>query len=256
MRNRKFALGLAVAALGIVMAGCNDDPLAGITPATPPPTTTSTAPPYEFKGNVGVPLDQSKVDPTAIQKEVASHTVNPRPNPFALLPQERAFDQSQRAEYLLDNSGGFSTMYEPPAEADQVEEAPEPQPYRRLAGILVGDTVSAILIMEDGTPYIIKPGMRIPNSEWRVVSIDEDKAVLRRAGKRKPTQIVIRLETPPGGVPGVQGGPGPRGGGPGGAGVGGPPPGVQGIPGRGGPGGGVRPPGRGGGGGAAGGIDG
>jgi hypothetical protein len=90
-----------------------------------------------------------------------------------------------------------------------------------LAGVLVGDTVSAIIVMEDGSTHLIKPGMRIPNSPWRVLSIDEEKAVLRRAGTVKPTQIIVRLETPPGGVPtGGGGGRGPGGapGNPGGAG--------------------------------------
>jgi hypothetical protein len=120
-------------------------------------------------------------------------------------------------------------MYEPPIEVADQSEIVEPQPYRRLAGILVGDTVSAIIIMEDGSAHIIKPGMRIPNSPWRVVSIDEEKAILRRAGNRKPTQITIRLETPLGGVPaqggGRPGGPGGPGSGPGDTGGGPPSPG-------------------------------
>lgn len=163
-------------------------------------------------------------DPRLIQSLVAQRSFGVRPDPFALLTPERSFNQSQTSERVLVEIGGFATMYEPPVEVADQGEIVEPQPYRRLAGILVGDTVSAIIIMEDGSAHIIKPGMRIPNSPWRVVSIDEEKAVLRRAGTRKPTQITIRLETPLQGVPNQGGGgrPGGQGAGPGDMG-GGPP---------------------------------
>jgi hypothetical protein len=63
----------------------------------------------------------------------------------------------------------------------------EPQPYRRLSGIVVGDSVLALIVMGDGAgPQIIRPGLRIPNSPWRVISIDEEQAVLRRDGDVLP----------------------------------------------------------------------
>jgi hypothetical protein len=215
----KLKLGIGFLSLGVVLAGCGQ-PVQQPAPTAQVPTT-ATAPPYKYAGRVGVPVTVG--DPKLMTDRIASRTFRSRPDPFALLPIEHSFDQSQTAERLTQDLG-YSTMYEPPEDTGPVQEVVEPQPYRRLAGVLVGDTVSAILIMENGNAIQIKPGMRIPDSPWRVVSIDEEKAVLRRAGNVKPTQIIVRLESPPGGVPAPQGGAGRPGG------AGGPPPGVPGGP--------------------------
>lgn len=221
MKRKATFGGFSGLVLVLAATGCQQEP----TPAPPMPTasTSSTATPakYVFKTKTGTPVAVG--DASLISNQAQARAFGIRKDPFALLPVERGFDQSQLAERLTSEMG-YSTMYEPPVETDSTEEVIEPQPYRRLAGILVGDTVSAILIMEDGQAHLIKPGMRIPNSPWRVVSIDEEKAVLRRAGNVKPTQIVIRLESPPGGVPNPGGAPG-GGGPPGGVRPGGGPPG-------------------------------
>lgn len=226
----------------LVLAGCGPDAVLDTTTASAqavPPSGAPAAPAaapagYQPTIKVGVPVNRS-ADPTLISSLSESRSFGSRSNAFALLPQERSFDMSQRAERFAETIG-WSQMFEEPEEVAMPDDTPEPQPYRRLAGILVGDTVSAILIMENGEAHIVKPGTRIPNSPWRVVSIDQDKAILRRAGTRKPTQIVVALETPPGGVPNPAGqGPGVgAGGGPPGSdeGLGGPP---RGRGGRGGP---------------------
>jgi len=204
---------MAIVCLAWAAAGCGEPPAP---PPAPVVASSSTPPPFQYKTRVGTPVTMQQ-DPALIRNLVAQRSFGARPDPFALLGTEQNFNQSQMAERVLGEIGGFATMCEPPVEVADQGDIVEPQPYRRLAGILVGDTVSAIIIMEDGSAHIIKPGMRIPNSPWRVVSIDDEKAVLRRAGTQKPTQITIRLETPPGGVP-VQGGGGRPGGpaGPGG----------------------------------------
>lgn len=206
-KSRLLIVGLAFA--GVIAAGCADD--AELTSLPPAPSTEPPAlGPFQYKDKVGVPVQQSS--DSKLISNLAQRVQPTRSDPFALLPVELRFDQSQRGELLLQQSGGFSTMFEPEEEVDESQiDAPEPQPYRRLAGILVADTVSAIIIMEDGNAYLIRPGTRIPNSPWRVVSIDEEKAVLRRAGSQKPTQIIVRLESPPAGVGG--GGFNPGGGG-------------------------------------------
>jgi hypothetical protein len=193
---------LALIAAAGVLAGCGGEPI-GPPPAAP--AVTAQVPPFEYRTRTGTPVARP-ADPNQIRNLVASRSFGTRNDPFALLPAEQSFDRSQLAERVLNETGGFSAMFTPPVEVPDTTDVVEPQPYRRLAGILVGDTVSAILIMEDGSAHLIKPGMRIPNSPWRVVSIDEEKAVLRRAGDRKPTQIVIRLESPPAGAPGSGGG--------------------------------------------------
>lgn len=235
----KRAGWMAAVVSALVLAGCGPKTEESTTaapqtfqPTGAPAVATSSPAGYQYQSKVGVPL-AGRGDPGMIPTLVSSRSFSSRPDPFALLSQERIFDMSQRAE-RIQSEVGFSTMFEEPEVVVSIDDTPEPQPYRRLAGILVGDTVSAILIMENGDAHIVKPGTRIPNSPWRVVSIDEEKAVLRRAGTRKPTQIVVRLETPPGGVPNPagQGGFGPPGGAQPGGGedVGGPP----GRPGRGG----------------------
>jgi hypothetical protein len=89
---------------------------------------------------------------------------------------------------------------------------------------VVGDSVLALIDMGNGTTELIRPGQRIPGSEWTVVSIDEEKAILRRGGNRLPRQVTVRLELPPpgfggggntGGFPGGPTGPGGPPGGPG-----------------------------------------
>lgn len=166
------------------------------------------------------------------KKLVASKSFGSRRDPFALKPSEARFEKDQETYRLFGEIGGFTTQFEPPVEK-VVEEFPEAQPYRRLAGVVVGDSVLALIDMGDGTLQVIRPGQQIPNSEWRVVSIDQDKAVLRRSGNRTPRQVVVRLESPPpglgGGTPG--GAPGGFPGGPGGP--GGPPGGFPGAPGGG-----------------------
>lgn len=211
----------AVAAAG-VLAGCNDVNQAVNTSAgTPPPAK-------EFKPDVdaGVPATV-ETDPTKIKGLVAAKDFGRRNDPFALMPTERSYEAAQTAE-RISQENGWSMRYEPPVEPDpSTVNVEEPQPYRRLAGVIVGDTVMAILIMEDGRAEIIRPGMMVPNTEWRVVSIDEEKAILRRAGNRRPHMITIPLETDPGGGVGAptggtggqggqggnQGGGNPRGGG-------------------------------------------
>jgi hypothetical protein len=128
--------------------------------------------------------------------------------------------------------GGFTVQYTPPeVESPEPQDFPEPQPYRRLAGVVVGDSVLALIDMGDGTLRVIRPGETIEGTEWRVASIDSDKAILRRSGNRTPRQVIVRLESPPAGI----GGGGFPGGAPGG--FPGGPGGAPGRPGIGGPGG-------------------
>lgn len=218
---------LAVAA----MSGCARDPM-----PTAPSAEAKPAPPMEVGDVPGVPVER-KDDPNALKNLVASRSFSHRPDPFALFPAEVSFENSQSAENLFAQQGrGFGMLYEPKEEVIE-EMTIEPQPYRRLAGILVGETVAAILIMEDGKSYIVRPGMKIPNSDWTVVSIstNPEQAILRRPGNRLPKEISVRLESPPSGMtPGnnAPANPGGRGNNPGGRqGLGGGGPGARGGPG-------------------------
>lgn len=227
-----LVLGLTVGA--IALSGCRSEvtPLSaqpgnggGVAAGTPPPG----AAPGVAPGQPGVPGQPggaaafrpgaeagvkfaASTDAAKLKDLIASRTFSTRSDPFALLAVERAFDEAQLTE-RLSQQAGWSVEFEP-VEREEVVEPDEPQPYRRLAGVLQSDSVSAIIIMEDGRAEIIWPGRRIPNSEWRVVSIDGDRAILRRAGTKRPRTIEVRLETDPtpGGGSGAGGG-GGRGGG-------------------------------------------
>jgi len=181
---------------------------------------TPATPKIDWGTDVGLPLDTQTPNPKELSNLVASLDVQHRQDPFSLTPQEKAYDTAQATERLVSVGGNMATDYEPPPPPDDTPLAEEPQPYRRVSGILVGDSVLAIIEMGEGQPAIVRPGMYVPGTPWFVVSIDEEKVVLRRAGNVNPKTITVRLEqrnpnagggAGAGGV-GQPGGPGPGGG--------------------------------------------
>jgi hypothetical protein len=151
---------------------------------------------YIPMASAGVQKDIAKsMDPTRLNPYIASTArYGHRANPFALNASEKAFDIAQGSERVVIEGGAFGSLYEEPEDRLPTAEPMEPQPYRRLSGILIGDSVLAIL-EEGGKSTIVRPGMMIPDTNWRVVSIDRDKAVLRREGStRMPREVEVRLE--------------------------------------------------------------
>ncbi len=146
-------------------------------------------------------------------RESIPKAFRPRSNPFALFPEEVAFETGLRYRIILSKLPGYAVEFTPPPEEVPEELQPlDVPPYRRLSGVFFGDTVSAILVMENGRGIVVVPGMEIPGTEWRVESISADELVLVRT-TRRPYRQTVRLEPGP---------PRPRGtGAPGGA----PPPG-------------------------------
>lgn len=210
----------AAIAAAIGLSGCGEDPA----PPPPPPPVTA-APSVDMSKllagvDAGNPIGLTTTADTETKKVAMGTPFLVRSNAFRLLRQESAYETSQRSERLLQETGGYLTLWSPPPPPSPLPptEQIEPQPYRRLSGILIGDTVVAIMELEDGTSIIVRPGTKIPNTEWTVVALDADKAVLRRPGKQKPTQIVVKLENPPIGGRGAAGGDGGTGGGAGGGG--------------------------------------
>ncbi|MDX2064649.1 MAG: hypothetical protein SFX74_02785 [Fimbriimonadaceae bacterium] len=242
--TKNFKTPILFAGALFVIAGCqsgSSEPVA----STPVPPLK----PVNFEPNVdaGVPV-APETDPTMIKRlgtlvaaKYPSH--NSTSGAFKLRPSERAYEEQQGTERLF-SSLGFTTEY------SEVEEVLPPTvtiapPFQRLSGIVVGDSIVALLETSDGTTRLVRPGQAIPEIGWKVTSIDEGKAVFTRVGQPnvQPRVAVVRLETaPPGSIPagGNVGGPGgPPFGGPGGppfGGPGGPPGGLPG--GRGGRGGG------------------
>ncbi len=226
--RKAFPYLAGIAALGL-LAGCQKGASDDSASSAPAPRTVP-APVFAPNVDAGVPVTQS-ADPKEIQTLVAavSPRLGSRRDPFALSVAERNFDRQMMSERFYSESGGsFPSLFEVKDEA--VVTAPpivEAQPYRRLSGIVIGDSVLALLEMGGGEVVLIRPGMMVPNTEWKVISIDETKAVLRRAGNRLPREITVKLEAAqagtqgfgnPGNAPGGLGGPGmpPGFGGPGG----------------------------------------
>lgn len=212
------ALWLVAGLVVLAVTGCRD--VVGDVPT-----------PKQFKGpkqqivtndaKAGVAVPQGDI--SLVKNDIAALKVTARPDPFALQQQENEYEVKENNERIFATEGSFFTSLFVPKQDTVFIEQTEPQPFRRLAGVLVGDSVMAIIDMGDGSPMqVIRPGMQIPNSPWKVVSIDQDKAVLRRGGNIKPKEVVVRLQSPSfggfqpgqggGGAPGNPGGGNPGGG--------------------------------------------
>lgn len=193
--GQRFGLALVSAgAIALTLGGCKVTQVADV-----PPPQAFKPPKQQIPVPVAVAgLPQPQADPSIIRTvDVASYKVTPRPDPFALRSFEEQYETKENNERVFATTGSFfGPVFIPKPESVQIEKI-EPQPFRRLAGVLVGDSVMAIIDMGDGNPMqVIRPGMQIPNSPWRVVSIDAEKAVLRRSGFVKPNEVVVRLQSP------------------------------------------------------------
>ncbi len=177
-----------ILALGLL--GCGGGESVDATGSAPAPVVKK----LDFKpsASAGIPV---AIDPKVdVRKLMAMNAQPGRRDPFALLPAEIEFEKAQRSAYFVDTTGGFSFRYTPPPEVDD-RPIMEPQPFRRLAGIIIGDAVSALIDMGDGQGFqIARPGSKL--GEWTVVSIDEEKAVLTRPGNKLPKSIEVYLAEP------------------------------------------------------------
>jgi len=201
-RIMKAPIGiLALSAVATAVIGCGGGASTGgtVAPDSQGGTTASASATYTPKNVLaGLPVDKSTDSKPYAQLVAASVKYGHRADPFQLTSEETAYDKQQNVERVLGTLGGFTTQYTVPPEESKDVEPQEPQPYRRLAGIIVGDSVLGIIDMGDGrATTIIRPGMKIPNTEWTVVSINEDRALLHRDGNVGPHTISVRLEEPP-----------------------------------------------------------
>jgi hypothetical protein len=193
--NRGWWICGGVLALAVV--GCQNkvDDIDGPVPEKFPPI-----PNLLVNAPAGLPVKTQ--DPTVFDQLVARTVTQSRANPFALLTQEVQYDTKATNERIFTTGGGFFPNVFVPKELTITVDQIEPQPFRRLAGVLVGESIMAIIDMGDGSPMqVIRPGMQIPNSPWKVVSIDQDKAILRRSGNIRPKEVVVRLQGPSFGSP-------------------------------------------------------
>ena len=189
MKSNKIAMKSMVPALclALIAVGCQPPNIRSASLDEEPPRAATAPPPPIIAAPAGM-----KVNPGIYMAPLTM--VATRPNPFALTATEEAYERQQKAAYLATNNGSFPLFNEP---APEIEYPPvvEPQPTRRLAGILIGSSVVALIDMGDGRIQDIYPGEVIPNTNWMVVSIDSEKAVLRRVNSNMlPHEVVVRLQ--------------------------------------------------------------
>jgi hypothetical protein len=193
MDTKKFLSAFATLAGIAVLSGCGPDPVVSMTSA--PKGTAPAQAPFVPKAEAGIRREPS--DPAALIAEANKMPVVVRDDPFALRGDEIRFDREQLAASFVDDGGWYANIAEERVERQETFQV-EPQPTRRLAGILIGETITALIDMGDNSGLqTIRPGQEIRsgNTTWVVQSIDEEKAILRRKeGNIRPKYVVVRLE--------------------------------------------------------------
>ena len=233
-KETQIALAVAVIVLVViaiallfVFTGGSGDNTASQPPPTPPDFDRSGGAPAPPSPGGGFTPPPPTMTATAPQPSAARPPFTPRRDPFAPLPEEVEAMQAD----AFDPARYFVLASPPKPPKVELPEPFEPQPRRRVAGIIIGTTVSAILEQEGELPRIVYPGDMV--GEFRVAAITETGLILRRS-KGNPREVRVPYE-PPGNVGGGGGGAGF--GGSRGGGLGAPP----GAPGLGAPGGGRGP---------------
>jgi hypothetical protein len=216
-KETQIALAVAVIVLVViaiallfVFTGGSSDNTASQPPPTPPDFDRDgggLSPPSPSGGFTPPPPTTAAAQPSATRPQFT-----PRRDPFAPLPEEVAAMQAD----AFDPARYFVLASPPKPPRVELPEPFEPQPRRRVAGIIIGTTVSAILEQEGELPRIVYPGDMV--GEFRVAAITETGLVLRRS-KGNPREVRVPYEPPgnvgSGGGGGGAGFGGSRGGGPG-----------------------------------------
>lgn len=118
-----------------------------------------------------------------------------RIDPFALLPGEIKLEQGQKIHQIMGQIGGFLPLGELVPSPNKEMPLFEKPPFRRLAGIIAGNGIMALIEKDNGVIEEVYPGSEISNSDWMVAFLDQDKAILRRKSQKLPKEIVIYLES-------------------------------------------------------------
>lgn len=197
MKIRPSLSAIAVLAVSAILSGCGGGEPEALVQANPP-----VLPPIEpVTADAGVPVSMV-ADPTFERTKTLAmaQTFGRRSDPFRLLGSEQVFEARQQVERARQEYGGwfgaefdFGSASVAPGMSAQPDLVVEPQPFRRLSGILLGNGVAALIVWEDGRVYEIVPGSQIPGTDWVVISIDSERAILRRSGNRLPKEIIVRL---------------------------------------------------------------
>ncbi len=144
-------------------------------------------------GGPGGMMGQPSPTPPPTAQQQAQVPFKPRKDPFAYLPEENEALQAD----AFDPNRYFVLTSPPTPPRVELPEPFEPQPRRRISGIVIGTTVSAILEQEGEIPQIIQPGDTI--GEFRVAAITPEGAILRRS-RGNPREVFVRYEPPSAGA--------------------------------------------------------
>lgn len=204
----------SAALLAVLAVGC--------APPAPTDATTGVQPikieEVKFDAEAGLEPTFVTGDDANMVKVASRYDFGRRGDPWHMLMAECNFDSDQLAERVVADAGGFVSFYatpDPNAGAGPVEVV-EPLPLWRLSGVILSGGVCALLDM-GGRTVAIRPGMQVEGTDWTVVSINADSAVLKRSGK-SPSKFVVPLQ---GRISGAPAGGGNAGGGAGGGRAGG-----------------------------------
>lgn len=186
----QFSVSLTLVTVGLVTVGCVDvgDKTKELSQV---PAKNYDDPKFAAEAGLSANVDQSpSMAAAALAK---TKPFGWRADAFALLPSEKAFDRQQSTLRLVGEGGGFVTMFTTPEDVEEVPVALEPLPNWRLAGVVIGDGVAALLDM-GGRVIDIRPGMKIPDTDWTVVSIDSERATLKRNNGKLPKVFIVPLQ--------------------------------------------------------------
>jgi hypothetical protein len=162
-----------------------------------PPTGSS-----KYKGvkaptgsDAGIPLSDplSKVTVQQIPKNMP---VSARKDPFALTATEVKFDRAQRSEKLLNDAGGYVSLFTPTVDIESQPLRLEPRPLWRVSGVVISEN-GIVALLDKGTgSVVIRPGSMIEGTPFVVDSLSQERAVLRRLDGKEPKYVNIELSGP------------------------------------------------------------
>ncbi len=187
---------LAFAAVVVGLTGCQQAPAT----ADVAPTggvkftdTLSTTPP----ASAGVEMPANPAEGLPDSPTLAkTMSFTSRRDPFSLLSEESRFDRAQASERLAVETGGFGNEFPEPDASYYEPPQLMPKPAWRLAGVIISEG-GVIGLLDMGSEVIqIRPGMNIPDNPFTVVSIDSQRAVLRRTDGQIPRETEIELSGP------------------------------------------------------------
>lgn len=181
-------------AASLMLVGCQTQP----TEVSSPPTGVSQYKPKSqaLSAEAGIPLSDplSKV---TVQQIAKTMQVPARRDPFLLTASEVRFDRAQRTERLLNEAGGYVSLFTPTMDIEFQPKQLEQKPLWRLSGVVVSESgIVALLDMGNGQSRVIRPGTVLEGTPFVVQSLDRDRAILRRLDGKEPRLVAIELSGP------------------------------------------------------------